>query len=408
LKRKLHIVIFLLLFYNLYLPAENLKVYPKKGDAIINLFKRYEFTYEKNIDYFLKLNSGKLTEQNGLLLHQEYELPIKIVKFNGKNIRSSLQINYDVAKYIENYNNLLFKKGIKPKSYKEDLNLWVPFLEFEKELEIVSKDNIELKENITKKNSQKNEILLKNFNQNNKLFGEKNRVNKILDNKLNDYFFYLIAGHGGLDPGAIGFRNGFELHEHQYAYDVTLRLAKKLMESGANVFIIVQDEDDEISDEKFLKKSGTEKLLNGDTISSIQTIRLKQRTDLVNEIYRTFNRKGTNHLLIEIHVDSRITDKRIDIFFYHLADSEQGKFFCNTLLQTIREKYDKNQPGRGYRGTVQARNLFTLKNAIPTGVYIELGNIQNPLDQIRLIEPLNRQAIANWLYQGILRAYNIK
>jgi len=408
LKRKLHIVIFLLLFYNLYLPAENLKVYPKKGDAIINLFKRYELTYEKNIDYFLKLNSGKLTEQNGLLLHQEYELPIKIVKFNEKNIRSSLQINYDVAKYIENYNNLLFKKGIKPKSYKEDLNLWVPFLEFEKELEIVSKDNIELKENITKKNSQKNEILLKNFNQNNKLFGEKNRVNKILDNKLNDYFFYLIAGHGGLDPGAIGFRNGFELHEHQYAYDVTLRLAKKLMESGANVFIIVQDEDDEISDEKFLKKSGTEKLLNGDTISSIQTIRLKQRTDLVNEIYRTFNRKGTNHLLIEIHVDSRITDKRIDIFFYHLADSEQGKFFCNTLLQTIREKYDKNQPGRGYRGTVQARNLFTLKNAIPTGVYIELGNIQNPLDQIRLIEPLNRQAIANWLYQGILRAYNIK
>lgn len=407
-KRKLQIVLIILLFFNFNLLAENLKVRPKKGDAIYNLLKRYELSYDKNIDYFLTKNAGKFSEQNGLLLHQEYELPIKIVRYNGKNIRSTLKVNYETAKKIENYNAIMFQNGIKQKSYKYDLNLWVPFLEFGIELEPKNEDKKLSKNNVEKKNSQKDDFLLKNFNQNNKLFGEKNQVSKIVDNKLKDHYFYLIAGHGGPDPGAIGFRNGFELHEHQYAYDVTLRLAKKLTESGANVFIIVQDEEDEISDEKFLKKSGTEKLLTGDTISNVQTIRLKQRTDIVNEIYRTFNRKGTNHLLIEIHVDSRITDKRIDIFFYHLAESEQGEYFCNTLLQTIREKYDKNQPGRGYRGTVKARNLFTLRNVLPTGVYIELGNIQNSQDQIRLIEPLNRQAIANWLYQGILRAYKIK
>lgn len=401
--RKIANILVFIFLINQFSFAEFLKAKPEKGEAIIDFLRRYGLTYEKNIDFFLKQNSDKISSDKGLYLHKQYELPIKIIKFNGINIRSSAEVDLETARKIQIYNEQMFKKGLKKKLYKDDLILWIPFLEF----------GISEAQNLNKKNKEekiktKNEYLVKNFQQNNKLFGEKNKITKQIDNKLEHHYFYIIAGHGGPDPGAIGFRNGFELHEHQYAYDVSLRLAKKLMESGAEVFLIVQDEEDVISDEKFLKKSGTERLITGDTISSIQYYRLKQRTDIVNELYRSFNKKGTKHLLIEIHVDSRITDKRIDIFFYYQPESIQGRYFCEVLLNTIKEKYDKNQPGRGYRGTIRERNLFTLKNAIPTGVYIELGNIQNPLDQIRLIEPLNRQAIANWLYYGILKAYNIK
>jgi N-acetylmuramoyl-L-alanine amidase len=35
-------------------------------------------------------------------------------------------------------------------------------------------------------------------------------------------------------------------------------------------------------------------------------------------------------------------------------------------------------------------------------VYIELGNITNEFDQRRLLIVNNRQAIANWLTQGII------
>ncbi len=394
------IILLFVLCANSSLFSELLRVLPQKGESIYALLTRYNLTYEKNIDFFFKQNQNRLSEQKGLFLGKEYELPIKIVKFNNKNIRSTLNIDYETAKKIQDYNTTIVKKGVKKHSYKDDQILWVPFIEFDIANDIISKEN--------EKNPEKDNFLRNNFKKNNELFGEKNRINTVLDNKLVGHYFYIIAGHGGPDPGAIGFRNGFELHEHQYAYDVSLRLAKKLMESGAEVFLIVQDDEDAISDDKFLKKSGTEKLINGDTISSIQPTRLKQRTDIVNEIYRTYNKKGTNHLLIEIHVDSRITDKRIDIFFYHQPESEKGKEFCEVLLNTIKEKYDKNQPGRGYQGRIYGRNLWTLRNAIPFGVYVELGNIQNPQDQIRLIEPSNRQAIANWLYQGILRAYNIR
>ncbi|MEJ5244281.1 MAG: N-acetylmuramoyl-L-alanine amidase [Bacteroidota bacterium] len=394
------IFLLFILCFNSSLFAELLKVSPQKGESVYTLLTRYNLTYEKNIDFFLKQNQNKISEQKGLYLGKEYELPIKIVKFNNKNIRSTLNIDYETAKKIQEYNSIVVKKGLKKSSYKDDQILWVPFIEYELNNDINKKEN--------EKNVAKDIFLRNNFKKNNDLFGEKYKINSVLDNKLAGHYFYLISGHGGPDPGAIGFRNGFELHEHQYAYDISLRLAKKLMESGAEVFLIVQDDEDEISDEKFLKKSGTEKLVNGDTISSVQSIRLKQRTDLVNEIFRTYNKKKTNHLLIEIHVDSRITDKRIDIFFYHQPESEKGKEFCEALLNTIKEKYDKNQPGRGYQGRIFGRNLWTLRNAIPTGVYVELGNIQNPQDQIRLIEPSNRQAIANWLYKGILQAYNIK
>jgi N-acetylmuramoyl-L-alanine amidase len=43
---------------------------------------------------------------------------------------------------------------------------------------------------------------------------------------------------------------------------------------------------------------------------------------------------------------------------------------------------------------------------LPTGVYIELGNIKNPLDQDRLVIQNNRQAVANWLCEGLLQAAN--
>ena len=98
----------------------------------------------------------------------------------------------------------------------------------------------------------------------------------------------------------------------------------------------------------------------------------------------------------------RVEDKRIDIFFYHRNGCRQSEKFCQSLYNTINHKYKKNQPGREYCGTISARDLFTLRNTTIPAAYIELGNIQNPKDQLRLIRHDNRQAIANWLYEGII------
>jgi len=48
--------------------------------------------------------------------------------------------------------------------------------------------------------------------------------------------------------------------------------------------------------------------------------------------------------------------------------------------------------------------LHMLRETKPTSIYIELGNITNPKDQKRIIWTNNRQALANWLYEGIVAA----
>lgn len=232
-----------------------------------------------------------------------------------------------------------------------------------------------------------------------KLFG-KAQVKK-QDNKLKNYAFYLDAGHGGPDPGAIGTREGKELHEDEYAYDVTLRLAKKLYESGATVFMIVQDEADGIRDDKFLNNSFDEVYYGGVKIDRNQKTRLNKRAEIINSIHSK-NKKIKNHYAITIHIDSRDEGKRVDIFCYHKEGKLEGKKLAETMVCKIEEKYDKAQPGRGYRGSVTSRSLLMLRKNIPTSVYFELGNIQNPKDQVRFIDNNNRQAISNWLYEGIL------
>jgi N-acetylmuramoyl-L-alanine amidase len=86
-----------------------------------------------------------------------------------------------------------------------------------------------------------------------KILGQKYENVEILSNQLNGAIYYLVAGHGGPDPGAIGKYENHSLCEDEYAYDVTLRLARNLIQNSATVYMITRDPNDGIRDENFLK-----------------------------------------------------------------------------------------------------------------------------------------------------------
>jgi N-acetylmuramoyl-L-alanine amidase len=106
--------------------------------------------------------------------------------------------------------------------------------------------------------------------------------------------------------------------------------------------------------------------------------------------------------MIAVHVDSRSVGENIDVFFYHDERSETGAKAAKTLLTTFKKKYNEHQPGRGYYGTVSTRKLYVIKNTFPPAVYIELGNVNHQRDIRRIIIADNRQAVANWLTQGLV------
>ena len=231
------------------------------------------------------------------------------------------------------------------------------------------------------------------------IFGKKYENVEIHGDELKGAVYYLVAGHGGQDPGAVGKYENHMLCEDEYAYDVTLRLARNLIQHSATVYMITRDPNDGIRDDRILKPDKDEKGYPNLTIPLNQARRLKQRTDAVNSLYG--KHKNAFQRMIAVHVDSRSHGENIDVFFYHDKRSNTGEKAARIMQRTFQEKYDMHQPGRGYKGTVSNRSLYVVKNTFPVAIYVELGNINHHRDQQRFVISDNRQALANWMTQAL-------
>ena len=232
------------------------------------------------------------------------------------------------------------------------------------------------------------------------IFGEKFKETRLQSTRLNGNIYYLISGHGGPDPGTVGKYNNKIIAEDEYAYDVTLRLAKELISHSATVYMIVRDENDGIRNKRILAIDRDEVIYPKKMIPLDQMKRLRQRTETVNELYK--KHQGAYRRLIVTHVDSRSKGENIDVFFYHHKKSKNGKKLAESIHKVFEKKYKKYQPNRDYNGTFSHRSLYLVNYTLPAMAYIEIGNLQNKKDQKRILYSVNRQALAEWIAQGVL------
>ncbi|MBV6645822.1 MAG: N-acetylmuramoyl-L-alanine amidase [Cyclobacteriaceae bacterium] len=240
------------------------------------------------------------------------------------------------------------------------------------------------------------------------MFGPDHERLRIVDHSLQGAIFYLVAGHGGPDPGAVGKHPLGSLCEDEYAYDVTLRLARWLIERDALVYFVIRDNDDGIRDGRYLPCDKDEYAYTRGPIPRNQIARLRQRTNIVNELYKK-HRGSKYQRMVAIHVDSRSTNENVDVFFYHHGNSKRGKRLATDMLNTFDKNYKEFQPNRTYRGSVKPRSgLYIMKNTNPAAVFIELGNIVNHRDQKRILVTENRQALAKWIGEGLVKNYKGK
>lgn len=309
--------------------------------------------------------------------------------------------NIVVAQQWEGLNEILLRNELAPKVHK------VPFIEINKQTlngdTLLIAGNTYLLPNKKQPVLKRTEITLPARSLY-PIFGDKYKKVPLIDTKLECAVYYLVSGHGGPDPGALGKYGPYTLSEDEYAYDVTLRLARNLISHGATVHLIIQDKDDGIRDDAILSMDKNELTISNQPLPLNQKERLKQRTDEINKLF--YQNKDAFQSLIAIHIDSRSKGQNIDVFFYHHQNSRRGKNLAKEIQKVFKKKYDKHQPGRNYHGTVSSRSgLYMVKNTLPPIVYIELGNIRNYRDQLRFVRSDNRQALANWIELGILNDY---
>lgn len=396
--RNLLLFIFTFCLHSILFSQEYVESKPLKGKGVKNLLEHYQLNSDSEaISVFASING--LDRYNPVLLADNtYKLPIRIFVFNGVNIRTTINNpDYETALSVQHFNEELHARSLKPADFRKDNQLWVPLIGY---MAKGKSQNTPLSDN------EMPIPTIEATSVNIPLFGKDREKVEFKSNKLKDVSFYLVAGHGGPDPGAIGSNSGYTLHEDEYAYDVILRLAERLIQEGAHVEVIIEDPDDGIREEVYLSNSYDE-TCDGASIPLNQLERLKQRVDRVNSLYQTNSGATNRHHFISIHVDSRASKQsQIDIFFYHAQGSVEGERIADALRDKIEDKYNSAQPGRGYKGSVSPRGLYVIRKSMPVATFIELGNIQNPRDQKRILQPDNRQAIANWLTEGLLDYYS--
>ena len=362
-KNKLYILLFLaFLFSGTTLWAQQ-KATPKAGEGISSFLLRHNRSPKKYYDDFIELNKQKLGKNNVLKVGVTYVIP-PVKKSTTTSAKTT------PAKNTGAKNTTSEGAGTKHPSSKAKS---------------------------TKIGTTINEPL----------FGKQLANVKVTSNRLAGACFYVVSGHGGPDPGAIGKVGRYELHEDEYAYDIALRLARNLMQEGAEVHIIIQDAKDGIRDDSYLS-NGKRETCMGDAIPLNQVQRLQQRCDKINALYRKDRKNHSYCRAIFIHIDSRSKGKQTDVFFYYSNKKGDSKRLANNMKDTFESKYDKHQPNRGFSGTVSGRNLYVLSHTTPASVFVELGNIQNTFDQRRLVINSNRQALAKWLMEGFLKDYKEK
>ncbi len=261
----------------------------------------------------------------------------------------------------------------------------------------VQLDTVAIVDSIQQKSTKIKKIIGDEF----AIFGEKHASVLSKSEKLKGAVYYLVSGHGGPDPGAMAVYGGKSIAEDEYAYDITLRLAKELLSHGAIVYVIIRDPNDGIRDARILEIDHDEVAYGDKVIPLNHSARLRQRVDIVNQLHA--KNRGKFQRLIVTHVDSRSKGQNIDVFFYHHKDSKNGKKLAESIHKTFRKKYKKYQPNRTYTGTFGDRTgLYLVKRTHPAMAYIEIGNIRNVKDQRRILDPENRQALAKWISEGVI------
>ncbi len=406
------------------------KVKAQAGEGIYSLMGRYRLNFHQcNFDQFYLLN--KLNKKSKLQRGKEYYIPVLIYKYNGKSIRSTIgDDDWDRAVRIRDYNYKILADGLRQKTYEDSKVLWVPYHELNcEEPDLPKVTDAEAAPKIAEKPKEKvedktpsmvekapeeeeEEPIIKETKQPSKpagnrtfaIFGKDHAYTPLQSSKLAGKVFYIVGGHGGPDPGAVGTRAGRELCEDEYAYDVALRLCRNLVAHGAVAYMILRDPNDGIRSEKYLRCDKDEVLWGNVKMSSGHKTRLFQRSGIVNDLYKKNKWRGVkDQLAIMFHVDSRTKGQPIDVFFYHHGEDAKGKKVALQLQKVMRRKYKKYRKSGEYYGTVSARDLHMLREVKAPAVYIELGNISHERDQQRIVIERNRQLVADWLFEGLVK-----
>jgi len=191
---------------------------------------------------------------------------------------------------------------------------------------------------------------------------------KIWSWSIGNQVVLIDAGHGGVDPGAVG--------KTSLEKDITLNISKRLklliQQAGGNP-VMVREEDVDLGSSQGLAKRKREDLAQ----------RIQLAKDFQADVY------------LSIHVNSSPNNKLTGPQVFYHADSPEGKLLAETIQAELNKLTGFKRVAKGNQ------ELFILKKADQAAVTVEVGFLSNPAEEQKLNESDYQQQLTVAIYQGL-------
>ncbi|MBQ8425376.1 MAG: N-acetylmuramoyl-L-alanine amidase [Clostridia bacterium] len=191
-----------------------------------------------------------------------------------------------------------------------------------------------------------------------------------------NYTVVIDPGHGGIDPGSIGYKT--KVHEDKLNLKMSLKLKEKLEKAGINV-VMTRETDEGLADGSGKSFKKRDMALRKELIKNI-------RPNMVISLHQN---SYTNHKLRGAQV---FYDKTSDIS-KQIAQHIQDEF-----LKDLEHSNKYISPG----------DYFMLKCTTAPSVIVECGFLSNEEDEKLLISESYQDKITDCIYKAIVRFLQIK
>jgi len=215
----------------------------------------------------------------------------------------------------------------------------------------------------------------------------------------------LDPGHGGIDPGMVGY-----VVEKEAVLDVALRLKRLLLREGIEVRL-TREKDTHLSPDKRTDLSMRASMADSSRVNLFISIHVNAsptRTARGVEVFY-FGRAQDPRVLAQVirengggEVGKRLTEEARSVTERILSDvvAQANQRFSQRLAETLGRSLSQ-ATGSPYRGSFPG-DFFVLRYAKVPAVLVEIGFGDHPVEGRNLADPDYREKVAQGLLSGVL------
>lgn len=191
-----------------------------------------------------------------------------------------------------------------------------------------------------------------------------------------DYAIVIDAGHGGLDPGSIGYKT--KVKESVINLSVAKKLEKKLKEAGFRVVMTRENENG----------------LYGLSTKNYKKRDMQKRRDIIKD--------ANPNMVISIHMNSYIRHNLRGAQVFYDKNSPISESLALSIQDQFASKLEKSDKG------ISIGDYYMLKCTDAPSVIAECGFISNEEDEKLLINDSYQEKLADCIFIGIITFLNIE